>query len=155
VTPRHVRHATIVLERTLPASPARAFAVWANPDERRLWDVPGDGWIVAEHVHDFQVGGQERTRFGPPGAPDYLSAGVFLDIEPEVRIVSAGTMHWRDIRTSSTLCTIEFYPEGQDTRLILTDQSAFYGDESPEVRNSGWGKIVDRLNQYLQRGRCT
>jgi uncharacterized protein YndB with AHSA1/START domain len=152
VTLRSVKHSTIVVERKLPASPVRAFAAWANPDERRMWDVPGEGWIIAEHAHDFRVGGQERTRFGPPDAPDYVSVGLFLDIERDRRIVSAGTMHFRDTRTSSTLCTVEFYPDGQDTQLVLTDQSAFYGEESPEIRQSGWGKILDRLIQFLKEG---
>jgi uncharacterized protein YndB with AHSA1/START domain len=150
VSNRSVEHSTIVMERTLPASPARAFAAWSNPQERRMWDVPGDGWIVTEHDHDFMVGGHERTRFGPPDAPDYVSAGLFLDIEPDARIISAGTMHWRGTRISSTLCTIEFLADGADTRLLLTDQSAFYGDESPEVRKSGWSKIVERLVRHLE-----
>lgn len=42
MTRRTVQHATIVVERSLRATPARVFAAWASPDERRHWDVPGD-----------------------------------------------------------------------------------------------------------------
>jgi uncharacterized protein YndB with AHSA1/START domain len=69
MTGRTVRHATITLERTLRAPPARVFAAWANADERRRWDHPGAGWVVAEHQQEFRVGGRELTRFGPRAIP--------------------------------------------------------------------------------------
>ena len=146
---RTVRHATVVMERHLASPPHRVFAAWSDPDERRIWDLPENGWVVAEHEHDFRVGGMERTRFGPPGNPRYMSFGHFLDIEPDARIISAGTMHDNDVRMTSTLATVELYADGEGTRLFLTDQSAFYGDEAPEGRSGGWGTIISRLEKYL------
>jgi uncharacterized protein YndB with AHSA1/START domain len=152
MTERTVRHATIVIERSFRATPARVFAAWANPDERRHWDVPrGDDWVVAEHEQDFRVGGRERSRFGPPDDPAYLSDGIFLDIVPDRRIISAGTMHDHGTRMTATMCTVEIYPEGESTRLLLTDQSAFFGGETEKDRKEGWGEIVDRLSAYLER----
>ena len=149
---RAVQHATIVVERSLRATPARVFAAWADPGERRQWDVPGDGgWVVTEQEHDFRVGGRERSRFGPAGDPAYLSDGIYLDIVPDERIITAGTMHDRDARATATLCTVEIYPEGSGTRLVLTDQSAFYGLEVEADRQAGWTEIVDRLVAYLER----
>src|SRR5262249_21528129 len=122
-----VQHATIVVERSLRATPARVFAAWADPGERRQWDVPGDGsWVVTEQEHDFRVGGRERSRFGPAGDPAYLSDGIYLDIVPGERIITAGTMHDRDARATATLCTLEVYPAGSGTRLGLTDPSAVF-----------------------------
>jgi uncharacterized protein YndB with AHSA1/START domain len=150
---RTVRHATVVVERTLSAPPARVFAAWASSEERRLWDVPGDDWVVAEHEQEFRVGGRERSRFGPAGDPAYLSDGFFLDIVPDTRIVSAGTMHDHDVRVTATLCTVEFLPAGRGTRLILTDQSAFFGGETESDRKAGWGEIVDRLSAHLEKAK--
>ena len=90
---RTVQHSTIVVERRYDVSPARVFAAWANPAERAQWDVPGDDWEIAEHEQDFRVGGREASRFGPKGNPVYSSEGRYLDIVPNARIVSAGTMH--------------------------------------------------------------
>ena len=124
MTERTVQHATIVLERTFGAAPPRVFAAWADPAARAQWDVPGGGWQVAEYEQDFRVGAREASRFGPPGDPKFSSEGRYLDIVPDARIVSAGTMRSGETRTSATLCTIELPPEGTGTRLILTDQSA-------------------------------
>lgn len=148
---RVVRHATITDDRYLGVSPGGAFTAWSDSAERRLWDVPGDGWVIAEMDIDFRVGGRERMRFGPPGAEDYIAAGEFLDIVPGARIISAGTMHNGETRVSSTLFTAEFYPEGTGTRLLLTDQTAYYyGAEEPRDRRGGWRKILDRLQHYLE-----
>ena len=148
---RTVQHSTIVLDRTYPASPKRVFAAWSDPSARAKRDVPGDDWVVAEHEQEFRVGGREATRFGPKGDEKYRSEGRYLDIVPDERIISAGTMHEGDTRISTTLCTVELLPEGSGTRLILTDQSAFLGErEKPSDRESGWGAILDRLGAHLK-----
>jgi uncharacterized protein YndB with AHSA1/START domain/DNA-binding transcriptional ArsR family regulator len=148
---RTVKHSTIVVQRSFRASPARVFAAWANADERRRWDVPGDDWVIVEHEQDFRVGGRESSRFGPARDPAYRSEGTFLDIVPEARIITAGTMHDHDARITATLCTVEICPEGTGTRLFLTDQSAFFGQETEADRTEGWGEILDRLSAHLER----
>jgi len=149
---RTVIHATVTIERNFSAPPARVFAAWADPEVRRIWDVPGDDWVVAEMVSEFRVGGREYSHFGPPGAPRYWSEGRYLDIVPNARIVSAGTMHDAEAPSSSTLCTVELLPDGTGTKLILTDQSAYLnGIEKPSDRQAGWSEIVARLDSYLRR----
>jgi uncharacterized protein YndB with AHSA1/START domain len=151
---RTVQHSTLVLDRTFDAAPARVFAAWADPAVRVQWHVPGDDWEIAEHEQDFRVGGREATRFGPKGDPLYSSEGRYLDIVPDARIISAGTMHRGDRRISTTLCTIEVLAEGAGTRLILTDQSAFLdGGENPSDREGGWGAILNKLDAHLTRAR--
>lgn len=143
-------HATVVVERDLAAPPARVFAAWADPDQRRQWDIPSAGWVVAEQRQDFHVGGEEYSRFGPAEDPQFISKGFYLDIVPNARIVSAGTMHFRDQRSSSTLCTVELTPHGKGTRLKITDQSAYLGGgEAPSDRDAGWNEIADKLVAFL------
>jgi len=147
-----VQHATIVVERTYNAVPARVFAAWADPAVRVQWHVPGDDWEIAQHKQDFRVGGRDASRFGPKGDPRYFSDGRYLDIVPNARIISAGTMHSGETRISTTLCTVELLVDGAGTRLILTDQSAFLdGREKPTDREAGWGEILDKLDAHLTR----
>ena len=144
------KHDTLVLERTYQASPERVFAAWSDPDIRKEWDVPGDGWELAEMEMDFRIGGRESSRFGPPGGPYYQAEGVYLDIVPDRRIVSAGTMHEGEVRTAVTLATVELFPEGNGTRLRLTDQSAFLeGREDAADRRSGYGTTLAKLEGFL------
>ena len=146
-----VVHDTIVVERRFPASPSEVFQAFADPEQRARWHFPGDDWELAEFEQDFRVGGQERSVFGPKGAPDLRDEGRFLEIVENERIVSAGTMHRADVRISLTLCTVELAADGDGTRLKLTDQSAFLdGRERPDERRKGWGKVLERLGKFLQ-----
>jgi uncharacterized protein YndB with AHSA1/START domain len=156
VSERTVKHSTIVVERNFKASPSRVFAAWADPNAHGRWNVPGDDWEIAEYENDFRVGGHEKNRFGPKGDPKYYEEGRYLDIVPDARIVSAGAMHFGNIRTSATLCTIELLPNGTGTRLILTDQSVYFNDrETPADRKTGWGEVLDRLETKMGRADVT
>lgn len=152
MTEHSIKHDTIVLERTYDALSARVFAAWADPAARTRWDVPGEGWELTEFESDFRVGGREFSRFGPKGAPRYWSEGLYLDIVQDKRIISAGTMHDGERRTSVTVATIELLSEGAGTRLILTDQSVFLdGGEDPATRAGGYDSVLDKLETFLQR----
>jgi uncharacterized protein YndB with AHSA1/START domain len=146
-----VVHDTIVLERRFPVAPEKVYAAWSNAAQRARWHFPGDGWELVEFDQDFRVGGHERSRFGPKGAPRLREEGRFLDIVRNERIVSAGTMHEDEVRMSITLCTVEFAADGDGTVLKLTDQSAFLdGRERPAERRSGWGTVLERLADFLR-----
>jgi uncharacterized protein YndB with AHSA1/START domain len=152
---RTVNHATIVVSRQFTGvSIQDLFAAWANEAQRKEWDLPGNAdWVLAEFSQDFRIGGREHSRFGPKADPRYWSEGEFFDIVENSRIVSAGAMHAGDVTSSVTLCTVEFLTAEGGARLMLTDQSAFFGEETPAERESGWGKILDRLSRYLEQHR--
>jgi len=72
VTRRSAQHGSFVLERSYRAAPARLFAAWAVPEQRRRWNVHGS-WVVTEETFDFRQGGEELKRFGPPGDPVHVA----------------------------------------------------------------------------------
>lgn len=68
------------------------------------------------------------------------------------QIVSAGTMYSNGTPTSSTLCTVEILPDGGGTKLILTDQSAFFdGRHNSAERRRGWVAGLRNLASALTR----
>jgi uncharacterized protein YndB with AHSA1/START domain len=152
MTALSVVHDTIVVEQTFSAAPERVFQAWADAQQRAQWHFPGDAdWELAEFSQDFRVGGHEHARFGPRGRPNFREEGLFLDIVPNRRIVSVGTMHRDDVRISMTLCTVEIASRGTGTGLKLTDQSAFLDrQETPTERQSGWGAVLGKLRIFLQ-----
>jgi uncharacterized protein YndB with AHSA1/START domain len=145
---RSVEHATFVVERRYEASPARAFAAWADPEAKARWYVDSDARLEV----DFRVGGRERSRGIAPDGRAYRYEAVFQDIVPDQRIVYTYDMLIEETRISVSLATVEFTPEGDgDTRLVFTEQGAFLdGHESPARRAEGMGGLLDALGEELQ-----
>jgi hypothetical protein len=57
-----------------------------------------------------------------------------------------------ETRVSVSLTTVDFKPEEEGTRLILTEHGAFFdGLEAPEPRESGTGSLLDALARELER----
>ena len=150
MTERSVEHATIVIERRYDASPQRVFAAWADPDARGQWDVPGEGWELTDVKRDFRVGGHEFCRIGPVGDPQYACNTRYENIVPDRRIVFAYTMDHHDARITASLSTVELLPEGESTRLIMTEQTVFLdGLDKPAFREQGWSSMLDKLGKSL------
>ena len=75
---------------------------------------------------DFRVGGREVARFRFKGGAPMGNDTVYLDIVPERRIVFAYTMLAGDTRISVSLATVEIMPVCAGTRLVYTEQGAFF-----------------------------
>jgi uncharacterized protein YndB with AHSA1/START domain len=159
MTEKPVVHSTFAIERTYAAPPSRVFAAFADPARKRRWFVDGKSIVGEEYSADFRVGGIERSRFtftgGPPGAPP---AGtkmgndtVYLDIEPNRRIVFAYAMLVGDRRMSVSLATVELSPSGDGgTRLVFTEQAAFFDpSDGARLREAGWNELLTRLEGSL------
>ena len=136
---RTVVHDTIVTERTYDRPPHRVFAAWRDPATEREWFAEGEGWRIEEYGLDFRVGGREHGRFRQGNGPETRNETVYLDIVPDQRIVMAYTMAIDGVNISASLGTVEFKASGAGTRLIYTEQAAFFdGADGPSSRKQGW-----------------
>lgn len=152
MTERSVTHATLVIERTYDASPARVFAAWADPVVKARWFGSPTDWESGAHEFDFRVGGYERSGGGPPGGPIISYSALYQDIVPNQRIIYSYDMHLDDTRISVSLATVEFKPAGAGTRLVVTEQGAFLdGHDDPAMREQGTGMLLDALGEELRR----
>ena len=152
MTDRSVIHATVAVERVFPASPRRVFAAWSNKEALSRWMSPVEGWEASYDHFEFREGGGNRLSFGPPGEAAYVSESLFLDIVPDVRIISAGAMTTEGRRVTAGVMTVEFHPASQGCRLLVTEQTAFLdGVENPEDHEAGWQEILNKLAVELAR----
>ena len=148
---RSVAHATIVIERTYDASPARVFAAWADPAVKVRWFAGPDDWESGDFELDFQVGGRERNSGGPPGGPVHRYDAIYQDIVPDQRIILTYDMFLDETRISVSLATVELKPAAVGTRLIYTEQGAFLdGHDVPDLREQGMGTLLDALGAELR-----
>jgi uncharacterized protein YndB with AHSA1/START domain len=149
---RSVEHATIVIERTFDASPARVFAAWSDPEAKARWSgVPEDQLEL-----DFRVGGREAHRGNDPDGNPYTFEARFQDIVPSQRIVYTYEMFTGETRISVSLATVELASDRDGTRLVFTEQVVFLdGHETPARREHGWGALLDALETDVSRGRAS
>lgn len=143
MTEHFVKHATFVVERTYAASPAKVYQAWADPDAKSKW-------FSKAETFDFHVGGHEYSKGGPPEGPIFTFDACYQEIIPQQRIVYSYTLDSDDRRISVSLTTVELIPEGSGTKLIFTEQGAFFdGLDTPEIREHGTNLMLDTLGTTL------
>ena len=150
---RTVEHNTFVIERTYPASVARVYAAFADPDQKVQWFGDPDIEKRAGHQVDFRIGGHESMTGEQPGAV-YTYDAVFQDIVEQQRIVYSYEMTMNGQRISVSVATVEFTAaDGGGTHLILTEQGAFLdGLDTGAIREQGTKELLDGFGRYLDSG---
>lgn len=158
MTDRTVTHNTFIIERAYPAGPQQVFRAFSDPARKRRWFAEGAGFEVDSFEMDFRVGGFERSRFrftaGTPVPEGTACANdtVYLDIVTNARIVTAYTMTVGGNRMSASQSTFEFVAEGTGTKLIFTEQAAFFERaDGPQIREQGWRSLLEHLARELAR----
>ena len=152
-------HGMFTIERRYDASPDRVFKAWSDPVAFRRWFVEAPGAAIHEWVHEFHVGGRGggRYRFGGEDSHVGFNDTRFLDIVDNARIILSYVMG-RELgderrRDSASLATIELTPDGAGTRLIYTEQGAFFGEDGGAhipLREHGCGEMLDNLARELE-----
>jgi len=149
---RNVTHATFVIERVYPQSPARVFHAFADPKAKAKWfHGPTDEWQEEKTEMDFRVGGREFStgRLHRDATPHIFSA-LYQDIIPDRRIVFSYDMLIGEQRISVSLTTIELRSEGPGTRLLFTEQGAYLdGYDDAGARERGTRELLDQLGRSL------
>ena len=159
---QHITHATFTIDRTYAAAPARVFAAFADPAMKKRWLLDGKGFATDQYTAEFRVGGCEKSRFtfqgrvegGPPAGTQMGNDTVYLDIEPNRRIVFAYTMLVGDRRMSASLATVELSPSSAGgTRLVFTEQAVFFDPaDGARLRESGWRDLLSKVNDVVTAG---
>lgn len=141
---RFVKHGTFVVERIYAAPPERVYQAWADP-------IAKAKWFSKPEIFEFQVGGREYSRGGPPEGPVFTFDASYQELVPEQRIVYTYTLDSGDVRVSVSITTVEFIKVEDGTKLIFTEQGAFFdGHDTPEIREHGTNIMLDTLGKVVE-----
>jgi len=153
-----VVHSTCVVERSFSKPPSAVFAALSEPDKVRQWYGAGDNHDLIEFALKFAIGGTQRLSYRfkqghPLQGMVLLNDGIFQDIIPNQRIVSASAMTLGDKRISASLVTFELLPTEKGTDLVCTHQGAFFEGAGPnpaKMREDGWNALMDNLVRLVE-----
>jgi len=150
MTERSIAHGTFSVERRYKHSPAKVFAAWANPEQKRQWfGAPEQG--NPAHAFDFRVGGREHNASNM-GGDAYTFDVLYQDIIPDNRIVYTYDMTMNGKRISVSLATIEITPDGSGSRMVVREDGAYLdGLDTYQQREAGTNYLVDQLGAFLDR----
>ena len=143
---RSVTNADFTIERTVAAPPERVFKAFTIPEEKTKWFGGPADWTTPEYTFDIREGGWETNKGGPKGGFVSEFRCLYWEIIPNERIVYTYEMVVDGKRISVSLATIEFKPEGDGTRLSLTEHGAYFdGSDDGSGREHGTRLLIDAL----------
>lgn len=149
-TTRGVAHASFTLERDLPVPPSRAFAAFADPEQKAAWFGGGDGWETTEQALDFRVGGREVDEGVFHGETRSRFEAVYTDIVEDERIVLTYDMWVDGHHISTSVAAYEFEATPTGTKLTHTEHGVHLdGFDDGSMREAGTREILDGLVAYL------
>jgi uncharacterized protein YndB with AHSA1/START domain len=144
-------HSDFVIEREFLTTPEAVFQAWADPEVKRHWSDchPEHTTFYAQ---DFRPLGRETHEVVYPDGSVQRTEKVFFDIVAAKRIVFAYDITLDGRRLSVSLVTIEFFGNRRGTRMVYTEQLAYFdGHEDRAERLRGTQEGLDRLGLHLSR----
>lgn len=132
-------------------TPEKVYFALSDAEAKKRWFFDPDNPMPSRHEMDFRVGAKEVNAGCPSDGQMHFYNAVYQDIVPNRRIVYSYELLFGETRVSVSLATIELIAEGRGTRLILTEQGAFFdGIDSPATREHGTGELLDALEAALE-----
>ncbi len=152
----------LVLERVVDVPKELVWKAWTEPEHIKKWFVPKP-WSIADCDIDLRPGGRFRTVMRSPDGRDHESAGCYLEICENERLVwtSALAPGFRPLFQAANdpgvlftaIVMLESVEGGTKYTVI-----AVHGDETGKSTHEdmgfldGWGTCLDQLVECIQRG---
>ncbi len=139
---------TLVVQRTIAATPERLFAAWTEPEQLRRWWGP-DGATCIDPQVDLRVGGRYRIGNRLPDGTVVWIVGEFDVIERPHRLSYSW---WLEGSPSAVeRVTVRFEGRGEATEVIVTHARIASTALRDQHRN-GWDGCLAGLSRYATQG---
>jgi len=132
---------TLVVRKTIAASPERLFAAWTEPAQVLRWWGPDGVTCIGAEV-DLRVGGHYRIGNRLPDGAELWITGIFEAVERPVRLIYS----WRveGVPGDAERVTVAFEGRGLETEVTVT-HARIRSQELSEQHRLGWEGCLARL----------
>ena len=138
---------TLVVRRTIRATPERLYAAWTTPEELKSWWGPAGVTCIDADI-EFRVGGQIRIGNQLPDGTVMWIVGKFEVLEPPRKLVYS----WRidsDPVEANERVTVSFEPRGTGATEVLVVHERIPDLSTRDMHEQGWTGCLDGLVEYL------
>jgi uncharacterized protein YndB with AHSA1/START domain len=138
----------VQLRRRLSGSAEQIFDLWTKPELMIRWMSPFPGAVDCKATCDLRPGGSFSLVMSSNESSRDVS-GTYVKIDRPRTLVFT----WIGPLTNNvnTLVTVELYPRGDETDLVLTHER-LPTTAILEGHTRGWGNILDHLADALGAG---
>lgn len=136
---------TLVVQRTIAATPERLFAAWTDPVELRRWWGPDGVTCIGSEI-DLCVGGRYRIGNRLPDGTTLWIVGVFEAIDRPHRLIYT----WQLEGGPSTLerVTVDFAARGSATLVTIT-HARIESEAQRRQHELGWAGCLAGLARFV------
>lgn len=138
------RPGTLVVQKTIAATPERLFAAWTEPEELRRWWGP-DGVRCIDPEVDLRVGGRYRIGNQLPDGSILWIVGEFEAVERPHRLIY--TWRLEGGPESAERVTVRFEGRGSATEVIVT-HARIRTEALRDQHRHGWEGCLAGLARY-------
>jgi uncharacterized protein YndB with AHSA1/START domain len=139
----------LVLTRIIPAPASALYRAWTEPDLLRRWFAPKP-FVLAEVETELRPGGSTRMVMRGPEGAEFTSAGVYLELVQDARIVftDAYIRAWEPSAKPFFTGIITFEAAEGGTRYTALARHWTQEDRTAHEAmgfHQGWGLCADQL----------
>lgn len=137
---------TLVVRRTIQASPEKLFAAWTVPSQLKLWWGPNGVRCIGAEL-DLRVGRSYRIGNQLPDGTILWIAGEFELIERPRKLVFSWKLE--GVESAKERVTVQFEPAGDATEVIVTHER-IANRELREQHEQGWIGCLEGLARHTE-----
>ncbi|HKC48407.1 MAG TPA: SRPBCC domain-containing protein [Gemmatimonadales bacterium] len=136
---------TLVVRKTIAATPERLFAAWTEPTQVVRWWGPDGVTCIGAEV-DLRVGGHYRIGNRLPDGAELWISGTFEAVERPLRLIYS----WRieGAPADAERVTVVFEGRGLETEVTVT-HARILSQEQSEQHRLGWEGCLDHLAAHF------
>jgi len=143
-------HETLHFTQPVSAPLAGVWKAFTAPRQRAIWSAPAGEVLIYDQAQ-FEIGGRDIYRCGPPEALDYQGVVDYIQILEQQLILHTEVVSAGDQILSAALVTIEFAATDSGTQITVTDQlTSFVGEAMIQGHQNGQRIALNQLAAYVE-----